>query len=1063
MARFEDKLVLSCWALDQFGTDKLEALSNTLSADRLIGFDEENCSKYVNELITWMPEKNRTVTNGQLRYYDDNIVRHWKRITKKRNHEGSTLFPLYFQYLSLLFTEHYLDRYFTDRFVLCYDLNQFREQFNQNLPERERIELFKEADLNKLAVWIATGGGKTLIMHVNILQFRHYLKQARRDSDLNRTILLTPNEGLSLQHKEELDLSDIEAGLFVKDGGGLFAGEAVEIIDIHKLKQRSGEKTIAVKSFESKNLVLVDEGHRGAGGMDWMGKRNQLCEHGFSFEYSATFGQAIKAAGGSELAPTGERAPGAKYRLSQQYGHCILFNYSYKFFHGDGYGKDHYILNLGHVWTSKQTQLYLTGCILSFYQQKQLYKDKHKDIFQYLLADPLWIFVGGKVTARNEANAETVSDIQAILHFISRFIGNNGGESVKFLELLLNKQDDLRDEAGRAIFGKAFLYLQNNWATDQATKLFQSVLNTVFHADTSGSLHVVHLKGSGGEIGLRVGENEWFGLINVGDAAKLIKLCQENADSNMVITDQAFYSSLFKGINKKDSSINLLLGAKKFTEGWSSWRVSTMGLMNVGRSEGSEIIQLFGRGIRLKGHGFSLKRSNHIPCMTHPKHITLLETLNVFGIRSDYMKEFEEYLEAGGIGEESTEIIMLPVFKKLTRRDLKLIRPKQGLVPFKQAERSFLDTPPYGMRGKVTLNWYPKIQAKRSAGVTAAAADSQLNEEELQGRHLAFLNFEEIYFELEQYKNEKAWYNLQLDRQIISNLLTNSSWYHLYIPKNLLKADDFERILIWQEIAIALLKKYAERYYTFRKNEYEEPHLEYYEVRETHDNFLEEYQATITSREEEWITKLNELKAKLADKGLSDPWKFGKLTAFDFSQHLYQPLIHFSNDEILKISPTPLNDGEYEFVKDLEKFYYKSAEFFDDKDLFLLRNQNKGKGVGFFEAGNFYPDFILWIIQGKKQNVCFVDPKGLIYVQGFDDPKVRFHKDVKEIQKRLGDPNVSLDSFIVSNTRQTEVRWWPGSSTSQDFAKNHVLFQKDAKDSYISCLLNAVTGQNVLR
>ena len=34
-----------------------------------------------------------------------------------------------------------------------------------------------------------------------------------------------------------------------------------------------------------------------------------------------------------------------------------------------------------------------------------------------------------------------------------------------------------------------------------------------------------------------------------------------------------------------------------------------MGLMNVGRSEGSEIIQLFGRGVRLKGYRYSLKRS----------------------------------------------------------------------------------------------------------------------------------------------------------------------------------------------------------------------------------------------------------------------------------------------------------------------------------------------------------------------------------------------------------------------------------------------------------------------
>lgn len=146
----------------------------------------------------------------------------------------------------------------------------------------EEIKPFNESDLNKLAIWIATGG-KTLIMHVNILQFQHYLKRSKRDRELNRTILLTSNEGLSLQHKSELDLAGIDGDLFTKEKGSLFIQGTVEIIDIHKLKEKSGEVTVAVESFESNNLVLVDEGHRGVGGDDWMSKRNQLCENGFSF------------------------------------------------------------------------------------------------------------------------------------------------------------------------------------------------------------------------------------------------------------------------------------------------------------------------------------------------------------------------------------------------------------------------------------------------------------------------------------------------------------------------------------------------------------------------------------------------------------------------------------------------------------------------------------------------------------------------------------------------------------------------------------------------------------
>ena len=1067
MARFEMKLVLGQWMLRQFGVESLEILGKTLSADHLIGFDEENSSRYLYELMSWIPEAGRPVKNNLLREYDDNIVKYWRRITERRNHAGNTLYPLYFQYLSILFTEHYLTRYFDNKAALCAELNHFLVDYNQEhlkqkgkQAEAHFIEPFKESELNKLAVWIATGGGKTLIMHVNILQFQHYLKKSGKAKTFNRTILLTPNEGLSVQHKEEMDASNLDADLFVKDGGSLFTQSSAQIIDIHKLKEKSGDKTVAVESFESNNLVLVDEGHRGASGVDWMAKRNQLCETGFSFEYSATFGQAIKAASGKDFAPTGKQSSSPKYRLIQQYAKCILFDYSYKFFHGDGYGKDHFILNLSDVWTPEQTQLYLTGCILSFYQQKKLFKDKQKSIAEYLLADPLWIFVGGKVTAKNEANAETVSDIQAIMQFVARFVANKGGESSHFIELFLNQQDDLRDASGKPIFAGAFNYLQKLWQADQANAVFSDVLGCVFNADTSGMLHLVHLKGSGGEIGLRVGESEWFGVINVGDSAKLINLCEEANLPNTVVTDQSFSSSLFKGINKQKSPINLLVGAKKLTEGWSSWRVSTMGLMNVGRSEGSEIIQLFGRGVRLRGYEFSLKRSNHVPGIKHPEHLQTLETLNVFGIRSDYMKEFEEYLEEEGVGEQTTEVITLPVIKRLTRSDLKLIRLDQNVEPFKRAKKPYLEEPPKDMNGRVTLNWYPRIQAKRSVSQAAVALDESLHEGFLEQKHLAFIDYNEIFFELAQYKNEKAWYNLQLNRHQIKGLLVDPSWYRLLIPADLLEVTNFERVRMWQEIAVSLLKKYAERYYNFRKQEYEGPHLEYYDVSQTDDNFIDEYKATIDRNAEDWISKINELKDQLQNKTFRDAWSFGNMKAFDFSRHLYQPLIYFKNNEVVKLAPVPLNEGERDFVEDLKEYYTSTPAEFDGKELYLLRNQSKGKGVGFFEAGNFYPDFILWLIVEGRQYVCFIDPKGLARIHGFDDPKIRFHKTIKDIQNRLGDPEIILESFIVSNTYQREIDWWSdGSGVEQRFDNNHVLFQKEDKHGYVGKIFLHLTDK----
>jgi hypothetical protein len=39
--------------------------------------------------------------------------------------------------------------------------------------------------------------------------------------------------------------------------------------------------------------------------------------------------------------------------------------------------------------------------------------------------------------------------------------------------------------------------------------------------------------------------------------------------------------------------------------------------------------------------------------------------------------------------------------------------------------------------------------------------------------------------------------------------------------------------------------------------------------------------------------------------------------------------------------------------------------------IFLLRDLSRGKGVGFFEAGNFHPDFILWILSEDKLRAQF--------------------------------------------------------------------------------------------
>ena len=363
---FAYKLVLNQWLLSLFNVKRFEELAEHLRNEKLEGLDENNVHHFHHALTAQLFNLTQLPTELLLEY-DQNIVKHTQRLNERRITRGEE--PIvwkYFQYLTLLFTEIYLDRYFRDPQALLTALNAQVAAYNADKPEADQIPPFDEQaeawpQLNKLAYWSATGSGKTLLMHANILQYQFYLEKHGRRRELNRIILLTPNEGLSQQHLREFETAGISAELFNKDGRGLFAGQAVEILDIHKLKDEMGDKTIAIDAFEGNNLVLVDEGHRGASGGEegaWMRFRNALCEKGFSFEYSATFGQAVKG----------------NKTLTDLYAKSILFDYSYRYFYGDGFGKDYRILNLDEDTQNNHLELYLVACLLAFFQQQRLYQ-----------------------------------------------------------------------------------------------------------------------------------------------------------------------------------------------------------------------------------------------------------------------------------------------------------------------------------------------------------------------------------------------------------------------------------------------------------------------------------------------------------------------------------------------------------------------------------------------------------------------------------------------------------------------------------------------------------------
>ncbi|MCB5271387.1 MAG: DEAD/DEAH box helicase family protein [Candidatus Cloacimonetes bacterium] len=1051
--KFTNKLILNQWLMSQFGIDPLleyedksrpfHKLAAPIKDARLEGFDNDGLHKFYHALVESELFYNEfhPISKEQLLIYEENIVSHTRTINTMRSRP---IVWKYFQWLTLLFVEIYLDRYFTDKEKLLEDLNAYVDRFNAKWTGFQNVELYFLDDLNKLCLQNATGSGKTLLMHVNLLQFRSYAKKSREGSEISRVILLSPNERLSEQHLEELKLSGFGFAqrLNTKQSGSL---DMIDVIEITKLGDTEGPNTIATRSLGDQNLLLVDEGHRGMSGKEegvWFTRRSELCAKGFTFEYSATFAQAVAAAGNKTF--------------EDSYAKTIIFDYSYRWFYEDGFGKDYQILNLPKTYSQVQ-DVYLTACLLKYYQQLKVYEDKKLELVPFNLEKPLWVFVGSTVTkAKGGTNDEKIvaADVAQIIVFIAKFLCNSAVFQSSIQRILYDNGNStgLLDKDGNDIFAHSFNYLLKIInPQDGIEALYRDILAQLFNNPANGQLRMDRIKGDSGEVALYLGNSDTpFGLINVGDAKGLCDHVDEYAKQNDIqlsVGDSDFSEAMFASVKDSSSPINLLIGSKKFVEGWDCWRVSTMGLMHVGKSEGTQIIQLFGRGVRLKGYEWSLKRSGHSYATTKPNFIEDIETLNVFGIESDFMEKFRQYLKDEGLpGNEKRLVITIPmnVTADFGKR-LKILRPKKkkdgseydfkkdGPVP------TLGIVPPYLQKNQVVSDWYPRIQTIKSAG---AVQGGNKDEVKLRRKQINLLDMDRLYFELERFKREQRMYNLNLTKQGMLSLLSDSSWYRLYLPQTRLSPQNYDEVLILQQIATELLRRFCEKYYNFCKDSFIKPRMELRDLTREDDNLPSDdvYRLIVDGDDATVIAQIEKLKQEIMNNK-DELLSVGDLKACNFGKHLFQPLFHVRNGGNITILPVAFNESEYQFITDLKTWCDKNTKVMKDKglELYLLRNLSMGKGVGFFEAGNFHPDFILWILSDDKQYVHFIEPHGLMH-EGINSEKIQFHKRIKEIETRLGDPNVILSSWILSWTPKSELK--VRGYDPDEYLKNNVVFME---------------------
>ena len=1069
--RFDRSLLLVRWLADELGGRYSELLARVKDAPdtgapgasaRLAAVLSRNGLRLGRDALT----------NAERAFMAD-----WAGIAAAREAATGERFVLtHFQWLAALFVELYLAKLAGPggRAGLASSLDALREAHLSYLPA------VQPAELNRLALWMATGSGKTLMLHLNALQFLRHAQGILGQAP-QRVLLLTPNETLSSQHKNELSLSGLD---------DITLGRTLEVTELTKLYlPENADGRIRIKEgvsvctdqYPGPNLLLVDEGHKGgksnSGDESAFRARRQALvgTHekfpvegvpGFEFEYSATFAQIAD----------GDTA------FFNDYARCTVFDYGYRRFHDDGFGKSPRSLV---TRDSHAQDMVLAAALVAFWRQVRYFNGDAARAQRYRLAAPLAAFVGQSVTGKSQ-------DVVQVLTFLARFAAD-----ATLGRRLLAQVLDAASPIQQALFA-AQLDLQSERA------LGPKALHTQICTDLFGGQGQLAVRAlSKDELGIRLPgatEDRWFGTAYVGDAPKLAEALR-TAGVTVEDADQVT-ASLFARLDDLPD-VKFLVGSRKFIEGWSSFRVSTLGLLQIGRNAGTQVIQLFGRGVRLAGVGGRLKRAGHVPELgPHPAGIELGETLYVFGVKAEYVQTWLDTLSREGMPAQS---MVVPVTVREGIDALELQIPVHDFA----RDKAFGEMPvAFVAKEHVppAIDLSARLSLQDGVGaVQTLQADTQTHPATaLLGRTLTP---ETLFQHALRFARQQGLQQLWVTPGEALRWLNS---VQVLIPLASLPVGTDDQQRLWHEVLgqweAALARAVRRNRLAFLT---QQPLLE--PITQTHANFplqtlpdgsqrmgyrveamlaqdvvktaIEALRKNLTGAKvssEGWDRMVSvireeggeiDLKDTLAsvmqmiDSG-SDVDTLGPpLPRLHVPQHLYAPLLlaapaapvqtdgqlSLLEDQplTLRISPPPLENSEARLVWDVRRRWEQlhSLPHWEDVEVVLLRNL-AGVGVGLFAAEGFYPDFLLWLKRGKQQALAFVEPKGLRHQ--WPEDKFRLLEDVVPKWKF----SVPICGYVLSANTEAELRKiQPGFSWG---SAPSVLLQQDVQGDYVETLLGNV-------
>lgn len=915
------------------------------------------------------------------------------------------------------FIEEIEKNYFFEELELKYSFEELEKILGVNLRYYQKLAIYfakyyleyEYQENNKLAYWMATGSGKTLIMKANIIDYLEYLRD-KNPSQIEIIITSPMSELINQLNREMKEFFNHE---FFNEFNINYKIDTTQSL-INLYKKESPE--IVGDNFY--RLLLVDEAHIGLQTKKdksaFVKLRNDLTqnvENSFMFEYSATF-YDIK---GKDI---------------EEYANRIVFEYDYSKFFNDKYGKDFKfdIVQKDEIANdNEEIKINLDKNIEAFSKKINAFFEYNKKYPQKPFSDkPLLVMAGNTVAKSSE---EENSDIAKVVNYFAN----------------LQKRD------------------KNIFYTDEKDAI----------------LHLFENSEADGEIILSYGENSTpFGLITIGDVRKFLDnpIIQTLIQNQKLIYKKMKFIEeeyLFENIDKKKSPINILIGSKKFSAGWNSFRVSQICLINFGTSSGPTIIQMFGRGVRLKGFNNDGKRSvfeyvisdNNIKSqfkkwdrnieIDREKYELLkyLETLFVFSLRKTYLEKFIE---------KSTSILYkVKTIEKKTKIN-KIVEDKEFPIFYLEKEKYQID------------NLLVEIIKSENLIIKHENKKYELNKFKisLNVENAKKLNISDIEYLKEYIDLSYINYIINRDKHVkIKNFnidfiieLIKNDFITIYYDNKIETPIQFQKLII--RVANELKKKIQNKIiHEEAKDKYKlttikkDDLIDKYEIRVTFEREAKQIAKALKSIEaDSFIEFLYHyfipLSVDLKDKVKEETINYFKLLEKDITIN-YNSIYDYINEKLdneiqnIRITPDKLNGYEIKFLKDLEEYITEK-----ELDIVVLRNKSKNNIGISLENGIFYPDFILWYQKDDITHIIFCDPKGISRPE-VSDKVLNTPYEIKKFEE-LFKNDIQLHYFTISNTKKNDVAWSPIKDLSLDECDifYNLVFMED--DKYIERVFKGI-------